>query len=57
MVELIGRSLGFSDCGDHADDTKSQKSQNLSLRGDKMVMRMILKQECPVQNFKIIILR
>ena len=46
MVELIGRSLGFSDCGDHADD-----------RGDKMVMRMILKQECPVQNFKIIILR
>lgn len=21
MVELIGRSLGFSDCGDHDDDT------------------------------------
>ena len=22
MVELIGRSLGFSDCGDHDDDTR-----------------------------------
>ena len=22
MVELIGRSLGFSDCGDHHDDTR-----------------------------------